>query len=303
MFIVDELKEKEQRFLDLKNAVNSTSARISLDEGGSIEGLKFDNEYVIKLQPNFKYKDSYASSILFPFANRIEKGQYSFKEKDYQLACNESGKNALHGLVHNKQFQLIEKIENINFSSVTICFEEILEREGFPFNYKINITYILSKNEIKIVVKIENTGTNSFPFTLGWHPYFVSKDLYHSSLSFKSNKKIEFDKNLITIGIIKASAEELKIKIQNKQLDDCFILNSNTIKFTTPTYQIQIATDQIENYLQVYTPKNSSIIAIEPMTGISNSFNNKIGLQTLEPHNKYELKWTVNFSKIKAKNE
>ncbi len=303
MFIVDELKEKEQRFLDLKNAVNSTSARISLDEGGSIEGLKFDNEYVIKLQPNFKYKDSYASSILFPFANRIEKGQYSFKEKEYQLACNESGKNALHGLVHNKQFQLIEKVENINFSSVTICFEEIEEREGFPFNYKIYITYILSKNKIKIAVKIENTGTNSFPFTLGWHPYFVSKDLYHSSLSFKSNKKIEFDKNLITIGIIKASAEELKIKIQNKQLDDCFILNSNTIKFTTPTYQIQIATDQIENYLQIYTPKNSSIIAIEPMTGISNSFNNKIGLQTLEPHNKYELKWTVKFSKIKTKNE
>ena len=303
MFIVDELKEKEQRFLDLKNAVNSTSARISLDEGGSIEGLKFDNEYVIKLQPNFKYKDSYASSILFPFANRIEKGQYSFKEKDYQLACNESGKNALHGLVHNKQFQLIEKIENINFSSVTICFEEIEEREGFPFNYKIYITYTLSKNKIKIAVKIENTGTNSFPFTLGWHPYFVSKDLYHSSLSFKSNKKIEFDKNLITKGIIKASAEELKIKIQNKQLDDCFILNSNTIKFITPTYQIQIATDQIENYLQIYTPKNSSIIALEPMTGISNSFNNKIGLQTLEPHNKYELKWTVNFSKIKTKNE
>ena len=287
MFRVDELKEKEQRFLDLKNAVNSTSARISLDEGGSIEGLKFDNEYVIKLQPNFKYKDSYASSILFPFANRIEKGQYSFKEKDYQLACNESGKNALHGLVHNKQFQLIEKIENINFSSVTICFEEIEEREGFPFNYKIYITYTLSKNKIKIAVKIENTGTNSFPFTLGWHPYFVSKDLYHSSLSFKSNKKIEFDKNLITKGIIKASAEELKIKIQNKQLDDCFILNSNTIKFITPTYQIQIATDQIENYLQIYTPKNSSIIALEPMTGISNSFNNKIGLQTLEPHNKY----------------
>jgi aldose 1-epimerase len=303
VFRVDELKEKEQRFLDLKNAVNSTSARISLDEGGSIEGLKFDNEYVIKLQPNFKYKDSYASSILFPFANRIEKGQYSFKEKDYQLACNESGKNALHGLVHNKQFQLIEKVENINFSSVTICFEEIEEREGFPFNYKIYITYTLSKNKIKIAVKIENTGTNSFPFTLGWHPYFVSKDLYHSSLSFKSNKKIEFDKNLITIGIIKASAEELKIKIQNKQLDDCFILNSNTIKFITPTYQIQIATDQIENYLQIYTPKNSSIIALEPMTGISNSFNNKIGLQTLEPHNKYELKWTVNFSKIKTKNE
>jgi aldose 1-epimerase len=35
------------------------------------------------------------------------------------------------------------------------------------------------------------------------------------------------------------------------------------------------------------------IIAIEPMTGISNSFNNRIGLKVLEPKKSYSLSWNV----------
>ena len=301
MFIVKELKEKELCYLELKNEGNTVCARISLDEGGSLEGLKLENEDIIKTQPNFKYKDSYASSVLFPFASRIEKGIYTFKEKKHQLNCNDSGTNAMHGLVYNKQFQLVEKIENPNFSSVTICYEETKESAGFPFTYNIYITYILSKKEIKVLVKVENTDTNSFPFTLGWHPYFLTEDLYNSSLKFKSKKSIDFDEHLITKGVLPYKLEELKI--EDKQLDDCFILNSNTIEFNTPNYQIQIKTDQKENYLQIYTPKNRPIIAIEPMTGISDSFNNRIGLQILQPQNKYELKWTVTFLKKNIKNE
>ena len=65
------------------------------------------------------------------------------------------------------------------------------------------------------------------------------------------------------------------------------------IEFKTPNYQIEITTNQIENYLQLYTPKGLPIIAIEPTTGISNSFNNKIGLQVLEPKESYSLLWNV----------
>ena len=45
----------------------------------------------------------------------------------------------------------------------------------------------------------------------------------------------------------------------------------------------------------MYTPPGFSIIAIEPMTGISNSFNNKIGLQVLQPSESYSLSWNVKF--------
>lgn len=141
-------------------------------------------------------------------------------------------------------------------------------------------------------VKIKNTDIHSFPYTLGWHPYFISEDIHNSSLRFESDKKIEFNENLITKRIKDIKIEE-EFKIENKELDDCFILNSNSVVFTTPNYQIEITTDQLENYLQLYTPKNLPLIAIEPMTGISNSFNNKIGLQILEQNEFSSLTWSI----------
>ena len=50
---------------------------------------------------------------------------------------------------------------------------------------------------------------------------------------------------------------------------------------------------KIENYLQLYRPKDLSPIAIHPMTGVSNSFNNKIGLQTLATNQSHSIIWNV----------
>ena len=43
---------------------------------------------------------------------------------------------------------------------------------------------------------------------------------------------------------------------------------------------------------------NTNAIAIEPMTGVSDSFNNKIGLKELSPGQCYGIEWQVNI-KIK----
>jgi aldose 1-epimerase len=43
----------------------------------------------------------------------------------------------------------------------------------------------------------------------------------------------------------------------------------------------------------MYTPPKENIIAIEPTTGVSDSFNNKIGLQILKPKEMYNLNWSL----------
>jgi aldose 1-epimerase len=296
MYKIVEVKENKFHFLELKNDDNTVKARISLEEGGRLQQLKFDDVFLIKDQLNFDYKDSYASSILFPFASRIQEGKYSFQEKEYQLDCNESGKNGLHGLVYNKTFKLIEKVENETNCSVTIGYIEEKESQGFPYTYEIYLTYVLADDKITLSIKVNNTDIKSYPFTLGWHPYFMSDDLTKSTLKFKSDKKVVFDKNLITKEVVDYNGNEV-FEIKDQQLDDCFILNSNKIGFKTPSYQIEITTNTEDNYLQMYTPQGFSVIAIEPMTGISNSFNNNIGLQVLEPNESYSLTWSVKMNK------
>ena len=295
MYEVEVIKENEAHFLELSNREKTSSASICLEEGGRLKELKFNGVFLIKEQTDFEYKDSYASSILFPFVSRIQDGKYSFQENDYQLNCNQTGENALHGLVYNKKFELIEKEETTNRCSVTIGYKETKESPGFPYTYEIYLTYLLTEKEISLSVKIKNTDTKAFPFTLGWHPYFICDDLSKSVVCFKSDKKIAFDENLITKEVVAHKTPEI-FKIENKQLDDCFILKTNKIGFSTPTYQIEITTDLEDNYLQMYTPLGLSVIAIEPMTGVSNSFNNKIGLQVLQPTDSYSLMWNVKFN-------
>ncbi|MFT7442128.1 MAG: aldose 1-epimerase [Maribacter sp.] len=292
MYKVEEITAEKGGFLVLKNADNTAKAMISLEEGGRLQELIFKDVFLIKEQPNFNYKDSYASSILFPFASRIQEGKYSFRDEEYQFNLNETGKNALHGLVYNQKFELISKKESTDFCAVTIAYRATKESEGFPYTYEIYATYTLKESAITLSLKIKNTDSKTFPFTLGWHPYFLSDNLTKSSLRFKSDQKIEFDKSLITKKVIDHKTEE-EFKIEEKQLDDCFILKTDAVQFKTPSYLIEISTDKKENYLQLYTPKDFSVIAIEPMTGVSNSFNNKIGLQVLEPNKTYSITWNV----------
>jgi len=278
--------------ISLQNSDISTAAIISLEQGGRLKELSLLGKSIMKEIPDFNYKDSYASDVLFPFASKIENGKYTFKNTKFQLDCNDSNKNALHGLVYNKKFEIVHKIESINYASVTIAYQELEESLGFPFKYNIQLIYTLTNDELSLSVTIKNTDVNPFPFTLGWHPYFFTDGLSKSVLKFKSDKKIVFDENLITQKVIDEKTEK-EFKIENKQLDDCFILNTDTVEFTTPNYQIEISINQLENYLQLYTPKDLPLIAIEPMTGVSNSFNNKIGLQTLAPNQTYSILWNV----------
>ena len=77
-------------------------------------------------------------------------------------------------------------------------------------------------------------------------------------------------------------------------LDDAFVLNGNRVDFETPTYTAELRFTADSNYLQLYTPKGIQAIAIEPMTGVSDSFNNKIGLKELKPRKNYKIKWSLN---------
>tara|TARA_Y100000766_G_scaffold120518_1_gene103541 strand:+ start:100 stop:993 length:894 start_codon:yes stop_codon:yes gene_type:complete len=294
MFTVSSVKEKNLDVVLLENETKTTAVKIALNEGGRILELKFNNIIVIQEQRDFLYKDSYASAILFPFASRIENGNYSFLGNTYQLEKNNNTQNALHGLVYNASFNSTKTAENNKNCTVILTYISKDKTKGFPFKYKISVTYTLFENELKMSITVKNLGEHSFPFTLGWHPYFATDDLEKSSLSFNSTQKVVFDNNLITQDVVRHTSPKV-FNIAQQKLDDCFVLNNSKVLFNTPNYSIELTSYPKNNYLQVYTPDNKTLIAIEPMTGVSNSFNNEIGLQVLAANETYDQNWNVKF--------
>lgn len=293
MYKIKHIKDNQLNQVKLINSENNSYAKISLNRGASLQELIIKDKKIIEDLVPLKYTDTYASSILFPFANRIKDGAYSFNGKDYQFEINQKEEyNALHGLVYNKTFKILSEDATNNEASLTLEYEEANKSKGFPYTYTIQFKYTLKGNCLKLSVLTKNTDSKPFPYTIGWHPFFLSKNLYNSSLKFDSLKKVVLGERMITTGIIDYSNKD-EFCIKDNKLDDCFILNSNKIQFLTPEYNMEMTSTSKETFLQIYTPPRANTIAIEPTTGVSNSFNNKIGLQVLEAGKTYGIDWEI----------
>ena len=105
MFKIKTIQTDLENVIVLKDSISGTRARIIPSYGASIDELVINNTKVITNLKPLDYKKTYPSSILFPFANRINQGKYTYNGNNYNLECNENeASNALHGLVYNKSF-------------------------------------------------------------------------------------------------------------------------------------------------------------------------------------------------------
>ena len=136
---------KEKSVLELRHFDASFYAKIHLNEGASLQELTLNNKAVIVNLEPLVYANTYASSILFPFANRIKDGAYAFNKTEYLLHTNnESENNALHGLVYNKPFKIVDTKVNNDSVSVKLEYKERELSKGFPFTYNIKLEYIFN---------------------------------------------------------------------------------------------------------------------------------------------------------------
>jgi aldose 1-epimerase len=284
---------KDLNILEIQNSSNNSNAKIHLSAGGSLQELTLNTHSIICDLSPLSYDNTYASSILFPFANRIKDGIYSYNGIDFQFKINQKEeKNALHGLVYNKSFELIEQIATEDEATVLLKYNEINLVKGFPYTYTIYIEYKFTNRNLRVRVEVKNTFTEAFPFTIGWHPYFTSDDLKTSSLDFESNQQLIIGERNITTGIKDIEPID-NFSFEEKKLDDCWVLTSKTLQFNTPKYKMRMESSSENNFLQLYTPPKENVVAIEPTTGVSDSFNNKIGLQTLKAGETYSITWNL----------
>ncbi len=278
----------------ISDAKGESYLNIDLDHGATVRNYTFKNISVISSLETSAYNQSYESAVLFPFANRIRRGEYVHENKTYQLECNEvQHPNAIHGLVYDKPFEIIKTSVNKTSSIIELKYVEKSGSKGFPFRYTLNLSYELARNTLSLMVKVKNDDKRSFPFSLGWHPYFNSSNLGKSQLLFSAHKEFIYDETGIPIAS-KKFRRSMPLVLDEIALDHAFALESRKVEFLTPEYQLTlIGSEDSDNYLQVFTPKSYEKIAIEPMTGISNSFNNKIGLKILKPNDEFQKEWKL----------
>jgi aldose 1-epimerase len=231
---------------------------------------------------------------MLPYANRVNGGKYSFGGVDYELVPNFAPEpHAIHGFVYNKSFEVLDYQSEPLMASVTLEYRYIGGEQGYPFPFRFRVIYTLTDNALQMVTEIENTGTQVAPITFGWHPYFKinSECIDDMMLRMPACEAITIDALKIPTGACEVYDAFLPMRsISDIRLDTGYKLQ-NYLPDVDVRLELWSVTQHIGvvlgmrgfPYFQVYTPPHRQSIALEPMTSMTDAFNNGNGLVRLAP--------------------
>jgi aldose 1-epimerase len=235
---------------------------------------------------------SFKGPKLSPFPCRIRDGKYEFGGKTYQFNRLFGDGTAIHGLIYDKPFSILE--EAISDHSGTVLLEHSYKKDdpGYPFDYDCRVRYILhSDSVLEIVTSVTNLDRTVIPIADGWHPYFqLGGKIDDWRLQFHAAAIVEFDRQLIPTGkLVKYDVFETLHPIGDTFLDNCFSLKPELVSAACEIQHpetgltISFFPDASYPYLQVYTPPGRTSIAVENLSGAPDCFNNRMGLTQLQP--------------------
>ena len=235
---------------------------------------------------------SYKSAKLSPFVCRISGGKYSFENNDFEFANKFNDGSAIHGILSDKPFKVLEKITGNEEASVHLEYSYRHEDPAYPFDYDIGVWYTLKKGgKLFLTTLVKNTSSTRIPMADGWHPYFALEgEINDWLLSFRSRKNLAFDEKLIPTGEIVDTERFYSPRLIGTEFfDHCFMLEPDqaipaaVLKNPANGLRISFYPDPSYPYLQIYTPPHRKSIAIENLSSAPDSFNNGLGLISMQP--------------------
>ena len=176
----------------------------AIEENDGLFTLQSPNDYQIRIAPQFGFNAysfriphrgeqlrvlvependeklhgggfSFGYPILWPFANRIRDGKYSFEGEDYQLDINFKDGNAIHGLVCNRAWKVVGQGTDDQSAWISAQFDTRLDADvlrQYPFEAVITATYRLQNESLVLETRVENVGDKNLPMSFGIHPWF-----------------------------------------------------------------------------------------------------------------------------------
>ncbi|RKX80476.1 MAG: galactose-1-epimerase [Spirochaetes bacterium] len=206
----------------------------------------------------------YLGALIGRFANRIKGGIFTLDGKDYRLACNENGKNHIHGGIKgfNRVLWEAEPAERPSGSDqgkitgsakmpgnggVSLKYLSKDGEEGYPGNLSVKVVYSLNDdNEFKIEYTAETDKPT--PVNLTNHTYWNlsgrgSEKIYNHTVKLNCPQYLEIDEDLVPTGRIRPVENTPMDFMRSRRIGDginkvvggydhCYILKPYTGKLT-----------------------------------------------------------------------
>ncbi len=250
--------------------------------------LRSDEEDELVQNPLFRGR------LLFPFNDRIPLGRYSFDGSEYQLPVNDPvDGSAIHGFLYRREMKIIESMACDNYASLTLGLDlSDDEEQGYPFCLSLRVEYRLDLEGFHLRMTAKNTGSRAAPLAFGWHPYFrlAGGNADAWTLRHDARAYAPVGSDLLPTGGLSSVANTPFDFTQGRlladsQLDIALVASREIASLSSETASIYLSADMPPfAYTQLFIPSQRDCVAIEPITGVTDSFNRPgLGCLRLEP--------------------
>lgn len=228
--------------------------------------------------------------FIFPICARIARegifGNYLYDSEIYNLP--------IHGFAAAMAWQVV--ISNSQKDRLTLILQDTTETlRCYPFNFRIELKYIVENGKLICQQKYVNTGNKALPYYAGFHPYFLTPPLTQGKdkvmLNYQPTRRLRYNEKLTDI----VGTQELfplpasiADPVINEQLVELGSENK-TITLTYPDgFKINMEAYGVEDkhmfrYVQLYTQPTEPFICVEPWMAFPNALNSMLGARWLQP--------------------
>jgi len=171
------------RIIDI--AAGSAQLRVSPELGGAITAFTVGGEAVLRLTPEAALDERdvrrTACYPLIPYSNRIRDARLRFAGREYALARNfGASPHAIHGV----GWQRAWRVDEVSAQRARVSLHHDAQGDNaaaWPWPFRATQAFHLAEATrgdstaaavLAVTLTLANTGEESFPFGLGWHPFF-----------------------------------------------------------------------------------------------------------------------------------
>ena len=286
---------------------------------GAVNGLLLRDPGSGELRELLPHRGVVAGGLMAPFANRVRYGRYLFDGRQHQLTRNwderetrmtRSGQHAIHGLLP-QELEVVSRQATDDSARLTLRASFDGTDTGYPFAIDVAFTYCLDSTGLAIEVAATNVSATGqpAPFMVGWHPFiqlqgpvdrtvvaFDRRSGYNLSVPTCGGPDgPERDSHPTGVTVpstdftdgqplgehywddgFKATASARSVPRLETRVQDSGTMDSSLA--TVVLWQ-----DAQCRFIQVYTGlRDRGLIAVEPMSGQTDCFNNGDGLVVIQ---------------------
>lgn len=253
-----------------------------MEKGAYLSTLVLDGKDILK--PSADGSPTHGgAALLSPYAGRVRKGKYIFAGREHHLPID-NGPHSIHGFMKDRTFSVTHR-------GSTAVFSCTATGEGYPWQLETEISFTISNRSISVNMAIKGDGEAGLPLVAGFHPYFLTGGKWAIKHSEPMNI-LEFTDRYFPDGTMKDYSFN-GLDTAGKSYDNCFA-GGGDITISGERNDFILKRKNMP-YLVVYNGKytGGGSVAVEPMTGAPDAFNNGIGLVTIRAGETFQCGYSI----------